>query len=223
MSKPLASAHVAISSAAAYEPLRLRRVEPGRPHVESDDGHRHGESVSSSTGPHVEPRDPPRLEHVLVTSAHAPDRRALRFSHTGCGARQSGRRSRHRGPTEGEPCPKPSSSPPPARPIGRANKGSLVDVRPDDLARHRRRTCSPKVPGARSAASSRTSSWAAASPAARPATTSAAWPRSSPACPTSPASRSTATARRRCRPSAWPPTPSRPARATSSSPPASRP
>ena len=39
---------------------------------------------------------------------------------------------------------------------------------------------------------------------------------------TSPASPSTATARRRCRPSAWPPTPSRPARATCSSPPASR-
>ncbi len=28
---------------------------------------------------------------------------------------------------------KQSSSPPPARPIGRANKGSLVDLRPDDL------------------------------------------------------------------------------------------
>ena len=32
------------------------------------------------------------------------------------------------------PCPKPSSSRPPARPIGRAFKGSLKDVRPDDLA-----------------------------------------------------------------------------------------
>ena len=39
---------------------------------------------------------------------------------------------------EPSPCPKPSSSPPVARPIGRAIKGSLVDMRPDDLDRARR-------------------------------------------------------------------------------------
>ena len=52
--------------------------------------------------------------------------------------------------SRGITCPKPSSSPPPARPIGRANKGSLVDVRPDDLGgHHRQRRCSTKVPAAR--------------------------------------------------------------------------
>ena len=57
----------------------------------------------------------------------------------------------------------------------------------------------------------------------RRATTSAArWPSNS-ATTSCPAPRSTATARRRCRPPGWRSTRSRPARATCSSPPASRP
>ena len=55
------------------------------------------------------------------------------------------------------------------------------------------------------------------------ASTSRASPRCWPGSTTSPASPSTATARRRSRPSAWPRTPSARARATSSSPRASRP
>ena len=44
------------------------------------------------------------------------------------------------------PCPKPSSSPPPARPIGRAVKGSLIDSGPDDLAAQIVRAALDKVP-----------------------------------------------------------------------------
>ena len=53
-------------------------------------------------------------------------------------------------------------------PIGRANKGSLVDVRPDDLSPQIVKALLAKVPAARPARPSRTSSWAAASRRARP-------------------------------------------------------
>ena len=72
-------------------------------------------------------------------------------------------------------------------PIGRANKGSLVDCRPDDLAALVIREVLAKVPPARPAARSRTSSWGRASPPARPATTSPGWPPCWPDCPTCPA------------------------------------
>ena len=108
-------------------------------------------------------------------------------------------------------------------PIGRANKGSLVDDPPRRPRRPDRHGAARQ--GARSSTRrpSRTSSSAAASRRASPASTSPASSPSSPGSTTSPASRSTATARRACRRSAWPPTRSRPARATCSSPAASRP
>ncbi len=108
-------------------------------------------------------------------------------------------------------------------PIGRANKGSLVECRPDDLSaagasaraarRRSRRSTRPR---------SRTSSGAARSRRARPGTTSPASSGSSPGSRTRRVRRSTGTARRRCRRSGWPPTRSGPARATCSSPGASR-
>ena len=109
-------------------------------------------------------------------------------------------------------------------PIGRAIKGSLVDIRPDDLAAH------IVEGGAGQGAPRSTASlvedliMGCGQPAGE-AGFNIGPRRRDPRrhAPTSPASPSTATARRRCRPSAWPPTPSRPARATSSSPPASRP
>ena len=58
-------------------------------------------------------------------------------------------------------------------PIGRANKGSLVDCRPDDLAALVIREVLDKVPAARPRRRSRTSSSAAGSRPARRATTSA--------------------------------------------------
>ena len=70
-------------------------------------------------------------------------------------------------------------------PIGRANKGSLVDCRPDDLAALVINEVLAKVPAARPRTRSRTSSSAAASRRARPATTSPGSPPSWPAstCP----------------------------------------
>ncbi len=69
-------------------------------------------------------------------------------------------------------------------PIGRAFKGSLVDMRPDDLTALVVRTVLAKLPNSTPRAS-RTSSSAAVSPPANRASTSRAWPRCSPACPTS--------------------------------------
>ena len=57
-------------------------------------------------------------------------------------------------------------------PIGRANKGSLVDFRPDDLSAAIVRAAAAKVPNL-DPAESRTSSSAADCPVARPATISA--------------------------------------------------
>ena len=108
-------------------------------------------------------------------------------------------------------------------PIGRAFKGSLVDMRPDDLTALVVREVLAKFPELDPHERRGPASWAAASRPASRASTSRASPRSSPGSTTSPASRSTGTARRRSRPSAWPPTRSAPARATSSSPPGSRP
>ena len=71
-------------------------------------------------------------------------------------------------------------------PIGRAMKGSLKDLRPDDLTALIVDAVLNKVP-ALDRNRSRTSSWAAASPPVSPATTSPASSPSWPACPTSPA------------------------------------
>ncbi len=68
-------------------------------------------------------------------------------------------------------------------PIGRANKGSLIECRPDDLAALVIREVLAKVP-ASTRSWSRTSSWVRASPPGRPATTSVGWPPSWPDCPT---------------------------------------
>ena len=107
-------------------------------------------------------------------------------------------------------------------PIGRAVKGSLRDLRPDDLAATIVDAALSKVPqldrtliedlylGAACPAASRASTWPGWSPSCSASTT----------CP---APRSPGTARRRCRPPGWRSTRSRPARATCSSRPASRP
>ena len=67
-------------------------------------------------------------------------------------------------------------------PIGRANKGSLVDCRPDDLSALIIRSVLDKVPAARPRRRSKTSSGAAVSPPARRASTSPGSRRSSPGC-----------------------------------------
>ena len=107
-------------------------------------------------------------------------------------------------------------------PIGRANKGSLKDFRPDDLAAHDRPGRAGQGARRSTRTPSTTSTSAAACPAARAATTWAGSSTCSTAWTRCPAPRSPATAPRRCRPPGWPSTRSRPARATSSSPPASR-
>ena len=107
-------------------------------------------------------------------------------------------------------------------PIGRANKGSLKDFRPDDLTALIIQAALDKIPAldphtiddlylgcGLPGGESRQQHGAASS------TCSTAWT-------TCPAPRSPATAPPRCRPPGWPSTRSRPARATSSSPPASR-
>ena len=100
-------------------------------------------------------------------------------------------------------------------PIGRANKGSLKDLRPDDLTALDHPGRAGQGPRASTPRRSTTSTSAAACPAASRATT---WPASSTCCSAStrcPARRSPATARPRCRPPGWRSTRSRPARATS--------
>ena len=71
-------------------------------------------------------------------------------------------------------------------PIGRANKGSLVECRPDDLsalgAPLRAREDAP----IRTPPTSRTSCWVAASPPAKRATTSPGWLRCWPVSTTRP-------------------------------------
>ena len=106
-------------------------------------------------------------------------------------------------------------------PIGRADKGSLRELRPDDLAATIVAGRAGQGAAARPAPRSTTSTSAAACPAASRAST---WPGWSPPCSAwtpCPAPRSPATAPRRCRPPGWRSTRSRPARATSSSRPAS--
>ena len=71
-------------------------------------------------------------------------------------------------------------------PIGRANKGSLVDMRPDDLAAQIVTALLAKVPQL-DRHRSRTSSSGAVSPPVRPASTSPASSPSSPDSTTSPA------------------------------------
>ena len=106
-------------------------------------------------------------------------------------------------------------------PIGRAFKGSLTSIRPDDLTAQ---WSAPRWTRCRSSTrpTSTTSSWAAACPAASRASTWPGWSRSCSGTTTCPAPRSPGTARRRCRPPGWRCTRSGPARATCSSPPAWR-
>ena len=99
-------------------------------------------------------------------------------------------------------------------PIGRANKGSLVDLRPDDMAAQIIDALLDQGAAGRPGRRRRPDDGHAASRQVRRASTSPAWSPCWPGSTTSPASPSTATARRACRPSAWPPTRSRPARAT---------
>ena len=107
-------------------------------------------------------------------------------------------------------------------PIGRAVKGSLRDAAPRRPGRDHR----PGRAGQGARSSTRTTSTTSTSAAACPAASRAStWPAWSPSCSgstTCPAPPSPATARRRCRPPGWRSTPSRPARATCSSRPASR-
>src|SRR4051794_38590869 len=85
----------------------LGAVESWGPHIEPNDGHGHDEILPS-------PAYRRRLEHVLVCARRpyvVHPGTSPRFSLMGRRARRSARTSRHRGPTEGEPCPKPSSLP----------------------------------------------------------------------------------------------------------------
>ena len=106
-------------------------------------------------------------------------------------------------------------------PIGRANKGSLVECRPDDLSALIIDAVLAKVPSLDPALVEDVI-WGCGQPAGEAGTNVGRVAGSSPGSRRR-ASPSTATARRRCRRSAWPRTRSRPARATSSSPAASRP
>ena len=106
------------------------------------------------------------------------------------------------------------------------DRPGLQGVAQGPAARRPDRPDRPRRAGQGARSSTRTTSttccWAAACPAASRATT---WPASWRCCSattTCPARRSPATARPRCRPPGWPSTRSRPARATCSSPPASR-
>ena len=107
-------------------------------------------------------------------------------------------------------------------PIGRANKGSLKDLRPDDLAAHDRAGGAGQGPGARPQRHRRPL------PRLRTARRRVGLQhgphrhRPATASTTCPAPPSPATAPRRCRPPGWRSTRSRPARATCSSRPASR-
>ena len=109
-------------------------------------------------------------------------------------------------------------------PIGRAFKGSLKDVRADDLAAVPLKALHRAQPRGRLRPDRRRHDGLRRPARASRATTSAATPGCSRASTTTSRPRpSTASAPRRCRPSAWPSTRSRRARATSTSPPASRP
>ena len=107
-------------------------------------------------------------------------------------------------------------------PIGRAVKGSLKDMRPDDLAVQMVQAALAKVPELDPAEIGRPDPGRAASRRESPGNNLgravavlAGWT----TCPVSP---STATAPAACRPPGWPSTRSRRARVTSSSRPASR-
>ena len=85
-------------------------------------------------------------------------------------------------------------------PIGRANKGLLVDCRPDDRAAHVREGRPRQAAPAARRTRLRTSSWAAPS---RPASRATTWPKGLGGCAPRlepPGSPSTVTAPRRCRP-----------------------
>ena len=104
----------------------------------------------------------------------------------GTGGGQTDRHTRSDRAQEGLACPKPSSSPPPARPSAVPTRGASPSAAPTTWRASSSRPCSTRCRRS-TRRPSRTSSSAAASPAARPATTSPAWPRSWPASPTSPA------------------------------------
>ena len=88
-------------------------------------------------------------------------------------------------------------------PIGRANKGSLVDVRPDDLAATIVRAALGKVPAARPRRD-RGRDHGLRAARRRAGLQPRARRRAAGRHATSPARPSTATARRACRPSGWP-------------------
>ncbi len=109
---------------------------------------------------------PPQGRHARRRRPHAA---------SGCAAsdfRWWGGWSENAGPyvSQGEPCPTPSSSPPRgARSAGRPRARSSTSAPttwPPPSSRPRSTRCRPSIPSR-----SRTSSWAAASPPARPATT----------------------------------------------------
>ncbi len=89
-------------------------------------------------------------------------------------------------------------------PIGRANKGSLVTMRPDDMSVQIVEALMKKVPQVQGVRRRRPDDGHRPAGRRGRASTSPASSPCSPASTTSPASPSTATARRACRPSAWP-------------------
>ena len=143
----------------------------GAPAASCGRSHRHRRPIGS----------PVRSARHPATTARSPHRYQLRRIH-----RVS--------PSRAAPPPSPEEHHMPEAvivatgrtPIGRANKGSLVDCRPDDLAALVIREVLAKVPATRPPVGRGRASWARASPAARPATTSAGWPPCWPGCPTCP-------------------------------------
>ena len=108
-------------------------------------------------------------------------------------------------------------------PIGRAGKGSLVDVRPDDITAQVIRAALDKVPAVLDDPTMIDDLYiGCGQPGGEQGFNLAGSSPSNSATTHCPAPRSTGTARHPCRPRAWRFTPSRPARATSSSRPASR-
>ena len=107
-------------------------------------------------------------------------------------------------------------------PIGRAFKGSLTDIRPDDLAVQMVRAALDKVPAARPRRDRRPDAGLRAARRRAGLQHGPRGRRAARATTRCPAPRSPGTARRRCRPPGWRCTRSRPARATCSSRPAWR-
>ena len=108
-------------------------------------------------------------------------------------------------------------------PIGRANKGSLKELRPDDLTRHDHPGGAGQDPRPGPAATIDDLYLGCGLPGGESGNNMARVVATCSATTGCPGPRSPGTARRRCRPRGWRSTRSRPARATCSSPPAWRP